>query len=93
MLLTDPIVNTVRRELHKLKTGIKVDSDEIRELISQEVIKRELLESEAGKEANKQVGKSMKQQERAKLKSKKRTAEPEADIPGNTNIPINQTGL
>ena len=93
LLLTDPIVNTVRRELHKLKTGIKVDSDEIKELISQEVIKRELLESEAGKEANKQVGKSMKQQERAKLKSKKRTAEPEADIPRNTNNPINQTGL
>ena len=93
LLLADPIINTVRRELHKLKTGIKVDADEIKELISQEVIKRELLESEAGKEANKQVGKSMKQQERAKLKSKKRTAGPEADIPRNTNNPINQTGL
>lgn len=93
LLLTDPIVNTVRRELRKLKAGIKVDSDEIRELISQEVIKRELLESEAGKEANKQVEKSMKQQARAKLKSKKRTAEPEADIHRNTNNPINQTGL
>jgi len=93
LLLTDPIVNTVRRELRKLKAGIKVDSDEIRELISHEVIKRELLESEAGKEANKQVEKSMKQQERAKLKSKKGTAEPEADIPMNTNDPINQTGL
>lgn len=93
LLLTDPIVNTVRRELRKLKTGIKVDSDEIRELISQEVIKRELLESEAGKEANRQVEKSMKQQERAKLKSKKGTAKPEADIHRNTNNPINQTGL
>lgn len=93
LLLTDPIVNTVRRELHKLKTGIKVDSDEIKELISQEVIKRELLESEAGKEANKQIAKSMKQQARAKLKSKKKPTKPESDIPGNTTDPTNQTGL
>jgi len=93
LLLTEPIVNTVRRELRKIKTGIKVDSAEIRELISQEVIKREILESETGKETNKQVERLMKQQERAKLKSKKGATTPEADIPGNTNNPINQTGL
>ena len=91
LLLTDPIVNTVRRELRKIKTGIKVDSAEIRVLISQEVVKREVLESETGKETIKQVEKFMKQQERAKLKSKKATAK--SDISRNTNKPINQTGL
>jgi hypothetical protein len=81
LLLSDPIVSTVRRELRKLRSGIKVDSDQIRELITQEVVKRDLLESEAGKEANKQVAKFMKQQERAKLKSKKSSSNSEGDVP------------
>ena len=70
LLLTDSIANVVRRELRKLKPGIKVDAPEIRDLIQGEVIKREILESEAGVEANKHVTKFMKKQERAKIKSK-----------------------
>lgn len=70
LLLTDSITNVVRRELRKLKPGIKVDSSEIGELIKSEVLKREILESEAGLEANKQVTKFLKKQEREKVKSK-----------------------
>jgi len=66
LLLTDAVTNVVRRELRKLKPGIKVDADEIRDLVKTEVIKRELLESEAGIEANKQVTRFIKKQERAK---------------------------
>jgi predicted type IV restriction endonuclease len=73
LLLTEDVANVVRRELRKLKPGIKVDSDEISNLIKGEVIKREILESEAGLEANKQVTKFMKKQEREKSKSKKTT--------------------
>ncbi len=66
LLLTDSISSVVRRELRKLKPGIKVDAEEIRDLIQSEVIKREVLESEAGAEAGKQVARFLKKQERAK---------------------------
>ena len=75
LLLTDPIANVVRRELRKLKPGIKVDIAEINSLIKSEVIKREILESEAGVDANKQVTKFAKKQEREKTKSKNTPAQ------------------
>ena len=74
LILSEPVVSVIRRELKKLKAGIKVETDEISELVEHEIIKREILDSEAGKEANKQVMKLMKQQQRAKMKSKSNTA-------------------
>ena len=76
LLLTDSIASVVRRELRKLKPGIKVDAEEIRDLIQSEVIKREVLESEAGAEASKQVARFQKKQERAK---KTKSAAPKED--------------
>ena len=55
LLLTESVTNTVRKELRKLKPGIKVDAEEIKKLIKDEVIKRETLDSEAGVAAAKQI--------------------------------------
>lgn len=82
ILLTDSVANAVRKELRNLKPGIKVDIDEINNLIKTEVIKRETLESDAGIEANKQVTKFIKKQARAKTKSKPKEVSPQAeDVP------------
>lgn len=70
LLISDSVTNTVRRELRKLKPGIKVSSDEISDLIKHEVLKREILESESGIEALKQVTRFIRKQERAKTKTK-----------------------
>ncbi|MCH7742437.1 MAG: hypothetical protein IIB71_07220 [Proteobacteria bacterium] len=70
LLLTDSVTNAVRKELRKLKPGIKVSIEEISGLIKSEVVKRETLESEAGIEANKQVTKFIKKQTRAISKAK-----------------------
>ncbi len=77
LLLTESVTNAVRKELRKLKPGIKVDTEEISNLIKGEVIKRETLESEAGVEAIKQVNKFAKKQARAKTKTK--TVKPQID--------------
>ena len=77
LLLTDSVTNAVRKELRKLKPGIKVDIEEISNLIKNEVIKRETLESDAGIEANKQVTKFIKKQARAKTKAKTNTIVPQ----------------
>ncbi|MCK4743357.1 MAG: type I restriction enzyme HsdR N-terminal domain-containing protein [Sulfuriflexus sp.] len=79
ILLTDSISNAVRKELRKLKPGIKVDAEEIQKLIKTEVIKREVLGSDAGIEANKQVIKFMKKQAKAKAKPKVKAAVSKAE--------------
>ncbi len=64
LLLTDSVTNLVRKELRKLKT-VKVTADEIRELLKNEVIKRDVLDSDDGIEAGKQLKKMMRKKERA----------------------------
>ncbi len=79
LLSTSSVANAVRKELRNLKPGIKVDAEEISNLIISEVIKREILESEAGVEANKQVAKFTKKQARAKSKPKAKVVTPKTE--------------
>ncbi len=71
LLVTNTVSDVVRRELRKLRPGIKVESSEIQELIKSEVLKREILDSDAGIEANKQITKFVKKQSREKVKNRK----------------------
>jgi len=70
LLLTDAVVNVVRKELRKVKTGIKVDAEEIHNLIETEVIKREVLESESGVEAAKTLKRMARKQQKKKVARK-----------------------
>lgn len=76
LLLTESVTNIIRRELRKLKPGIKVDIEEIKSLIHDDVIKREIFESDAGIEANKQLSKLLKKQERIKQQKKITSSQP-----------------
>lgn len=69
LLLTDAVANLVRKELRKFKPGIKVDADEVNFIIQNETIKREVLESDLAVEANKQLARFQKKQQRAKNKT------------------------
>ncbi len=67
-ILTDDVVKRIRLDLRKYKPDLKVEASEIEELIKKEVIKREILESDAGIEARKQVSRHFKRMERRKAK-------------------------
>lgn len=66
ILVSEPVISTVKRELRKIKTGIKVTNDEISSLIEHEILKRDILDSDSGKEALKNMQKILKQQQRTK---------------------------
>lgn len=66
LLQTEPVVSTVRRELRRMKNGIKVTTEEIQSLITHEILKRDVIESDAAKEANKVVQKAIKKKPKAK---------------------------
>jgi len=74
VLLTEPVISVIRREIRKIKDGLKVSNEEIEELISNEVLKRDLLESEAAKEAQKNIQKLLKKRLKAKPKSSQQSS-------------------
>jgi hypothetical protein len=53
MLLTEPVLDVIRRELRRISPGVHIDCDQIRRVLSDEVIKREVLEGEKADEARK----------------------------------------
>lgn len=76
--LTDPILETIRRELRKLSPGIKVDVEEIHKVLQTEVIKRDCLDGEKADLAKKILNKAAN---KAKSKSEK-----EAPVESGTQV-------
>ena len=77
VIITDPMLNTIRRELKKLAPDIGTDNEQIKKVISQEIFKREILESEKGQEASKKINYKIKKYQKAKdkVQEKKHTNE------------------
>lgn len=46
LIISEPVIASVRRELKKLDDGLKIDATEIREIVRTEILKREILEGE-----------------------------------------------
>ena len=57
VMLSEPVINVIRKELRNIKNGLKVSNEEIEELISEEVLKRDLIESEVAQQAKKKIQK------------------------------------
>ena len=57
VVLSDPVIDTIRRELRRV-SDVKVEADELRTLLREEVIKRDVIEGEKAEAAYKKVTKS-----------------------------------
>ena len=71
IILGEPSLSVIRRELKKLSPKAKFQLDDIREVVAQEVIKREIIEGDKAKEALKEVAKANRKIEKAKKRAKK----------------------
>ena len=58
MLQTDSVLDVIRRELRRVSPDVKIDTDDIKSVLLNEVIKREVLEGDKAKEANKKIAKA-----------------------------------
>jgi hypothetical protein len=58
VLQTDPVLDTIRRELRRVSPDVKIDSEQIKDVLRNEVIKREVLEGEKAAEATKKINRS-----------------------------------
>lgn len=66
ILLSDPVVAIVRRELRRMADGLNPGVEEIRTLLSDQVVKRELIEGEEATAAAKAVKRALKRSLREK---------------------------
>ncbi|MBK6940937.1 MAG: type I restriction enzyme HsdR N-terminal domain-containing protein [Planctomycetes bacterium] len=58
VILSEPIVDALRRELRRIGGNLKVDEVEVRQLLTSEVLKREVIEGEKADAARRQVAKN-----------------------------------
>jgi predicted type IV restriction endonuclease len=66
MLLTDPVLAVVRRELRRLSPDVKIDVEQIKAVMTQEVLKREVLEGEKAEESRRKINRLAARAARAK---------------------------
>ncbi len=59
-LLTDPVLDVIRRELRRLTPEARIDTDQIREVMTAEVIKRDVVEGEKADDARRRIARAAK---------------------------------
>lgn len=80
---SDPVLNVLRREIRRLAPTTKVSTDEIAELLP-EVLKRDVIEGDAAKEAERRVNRSAGRALRKR--QKKSDDNPIADTPPQQSV-------
>lgn len=60
ILLSDPVLDTVRKTLRKMSPDLKVSNEEIHSIISEEIVKRDVLDDDRTADARKKVAKALK---------------------------------
>lgn len=68
VVLSEPTLDVIRRELRKISPDVKIDNDQIKGVLLQEIIKREVMEGEKADEAMKKVVRLAKREERKTAK-------------------------
>jgi hypothetical protein len=66
MLLNDPVLQVIRRELRRVSPDVKVETEEIKIVLASEVIKREVLEGDKAAEAKRRINRAVAKQTKAK---------------------------
>ncbi len=62
MILSEPVLNIIRRELKRLSPDVRVEIDEIKAVLMAEVLKREVLEGDSASDAKKKLARSAAKQ-------------------------------
>jgi hypothetical protein len=66
ILQIDPVLDVIRRELRRISPDVRIDTDQIRDVLTAEVIKREVMEGEKAIEAKKKIARITSKNNRAR---------------------------
>jgi predicted type IV restriction endonuclease len=79
LMLAEPVLSVVRRELRRLADGMRIDVDEIESIVRTQVLKREIVEGDEAATAQSRVNKFYRKG--ATPRRKKETQAPEPPVP------------
>ena len=82
MLQTDPVLEVIRRELRRISPDVRIDIDQIKNVLLSEVIKREVIEGDKADEARKKITRAASKALRA-APARAATKEPASEIAVN----------
>lgn len=82
LILSEPVLEVIRRELRRVSPDVRIEFDQIKNVLSTEVLKREVLDGENAMEARKKIS-------RAANKSLRKTAREEREQPKPAAPPQN----
>ena len=71
MILSDTVLEVIRRELRRMSPDVKIDTEQIREVLEQEVLKRDVVEGEKAEDARRKIAKASTHQLRKPSKESK----------------------
>lgn len=55
MILSEPLLDVLRRELRRISPGVRIEIEEITSVLTQDVLKRDVLEGDKAEEAKKKI--------------------------------------
>jgi hypothetical protein len=57
-ILTDPVLDVIRRELRRVSPDVKIDTETVQNVLMQEVFKRDVVEGERAEEAKRKINRA-----------------------------------
>lgn len=81
MVLSQPVLDVVRRELRRISPDIRIDTEEISQVLSSEVIKREVMEGEKADEARRKITRAINKAQKAKAQRSTDEGESNEQLP------------
>jgi predicted type IV restriction endonuclease len=81
MMLTDSVLEVVRRELRRVSPDVRIDVDQIKEVMIQEIVKREIIEGEKADEAKRKIARSATRSLRKTAKEDENEADDDKKMP------------
>ncbi len=83
LVLSDPVLDVLRREVRRLSPNVRVETEEIKNVLVADVLKREVLEGEKADVARKQVAKAAGKALRAPKSEAESEPPPVGEEPGS----------
>jgi len=75
-VLSDPVLDVIRKELRKVSPEVRINTDQIKNVLVNEVIKREVMEGDKAEEARKKIAKTAAKSLKGTAKDDDKVAQP-----------------
>ena len=87
MVLSDPILEVIRRELRRVSPDVRIDIEQIKSVLTNEVIKRDVMEGDKADEARKKIARVVSKALRAKEAKPLTSTEQSSPTLANDDMP------